>query len=303
MRNLPPLAAVRVFEAAARHLNFTRAAAELGMTQAAVSYQIKLIEERLGAPLFHRDKGRISLTDAGRRAAPLVSNAFDGLDDAFAAARAETSGVLTISSGNSIAANWLAPRIGGFQLRHPDLAVRLDSTDAIVDFARDSADVAIRSTRAPGPGLTAEKLFDSYFTPMASPAFLARHPLATPADLLEVARLTPNDSWWQLWFEAAGLPGGAPPGVGLQLDSQVIEGAAAIAGHGVALLNARFWMRELADGRLVAPYALSATSGSAFWLVCPEARRKVPKIRHFRDWLLAEVRAPEPQGSSKLPSP
>jgi LysR family glycine cleavage system transcriptional activator len=307
MRQLPPLAAVRVFEAAARYSNFTRAAAELGMTQAAVSYQIRLLEERLGAPLFHRDKGRVSLTEAGRRAAPLISSAFDALGDAFAAARAETASVLTISAPNTFAANWLALRLGRFQLLHPELAVRLDATDQIADFARDPVDVAIRSTRQPAAELDAIRLFDSRFTPMASPAFLAEHPVATPADLLKVPRLTPDDAWWQIWFDAAGIARGGGGG-GLQLDSQVIEGAAALAGQGVALLNTQLWDRELGAGRLVAPFDLAATSGSGFWLVYPQGRRNVTKIRLFREWLLAETAEVEAadrvvQGSSRLPSP
>lgn len=291
MRQLPPLAAVRVFEAAARHLNFTRAAAELGMTQAAVSYQVRLLEERLGASLFRRDKGRVALSEAGLRAAPLVSSAFDTLDDAFAAARRETAAVLTISAASTFAINWLAPRLGSFQLRHPDLAVRLDASDTLVDFARDSADVAIRSTRQPGPGLHSDRLFASEFMPMASPEFLVRYPLAEPADLLAVPRLTPNDSWWQSWFTAAGVVAAGGDQAGLHLDSQVIEGAAALAAQGVALLNARMWTRELAAGRLIAPFALAATTGSSFWLVCPESRRNLPRVRQFREWLLAEVAA------------
>jgi len=299
MRQLPPLAAVRVFEAAARHGNFTRAAAELGMTQAAVSYQIRLLEDRLGAPLFHRDKGRVSLTDAGRRAAPLVTGAFDALGDAFAAARIETAGVLTISAANTFAVNWLAPRLGGFQLRHPDLAVRLDASDRLVDFARDPVDVAIRSTRTPAAGLRADRLFDSRFTAMASPEFLARHAVTTPADLLAVPRLTPDDAWWQLWFDAADVVRGDTLRGGLQLDSQVIEGAAALAGQGVALLNPQMWERELAAGRLRAPFAITATSGASFWLVTPEGRRNIPKIRDFRDWLVAA--AAEAQAAPSSP--
>ena len=305
MRQLPPLAAVRVFEAAARHGNFTRAAAELGMTQAAVSYQIRLIEDRLGAALFHRDKGRVTLTEAGRRAAPQVSAAFDTLGEAFAAVRSDAGSVLTISASTSFGVIWLAPRLGRFQLRHPDLAVRLDTSDSVVDFARDTVDVALRSARTITPDLHADRLFASYFTVMASPDFLARHPLATPADILAVPRLTPNDHWWAYWLDAAGVALGEAPHAGLQLDSQVIEGAAALAGQGVALLNAHMWQREIADGRLIAPFAITATTGACFWLVYPETRRNIPKIHHFRDWLLAEV-ANDPafdQGSSKLPSP
>lgn len=289
MRLLPPLAAVRVFEAAARHLNFTRAAAELGMTQAAVSYQIKLLEERLGSPLFSRVRGRVSLTDAGRQAAPLTTTAFDALADAFAAVRRQDAGILTISAANTFAVKWLAPRLGDFQLHHPGVAVRLDASDSVADFARDGVDVAIRSARQPGTGLQADRLFASRFTPMASPAFLARHLVSTPADLLHLPRLTPNDLWWPLWFEAAGVTASASTTPGLSLDSQVVEGAAAMAGQGFALLNALLWSRELADGLLVAPFEVTASAGSSFWLVCPEGRRNVPKIRNFREWLLSDA--------------
>jgi LysR family transcriptional regulator, glycine cleavage system transcriptional activator len=125
MRRLPPLSAVRVFEAAARHQNFTAAAVELGMTQAAVSYQIKLLEERLGAALFRREKKRVVLTEAGGRAAPALTRAFDTIDAAFAAVRAEDEGLLTISTSNTFANTWLAWRLGSFQMGHPDMAVRL----------------------------------------------------------------------------------------------------------------------------------------------------------------------------------
>ena len=303
MRQLPPLAAVRVFEAAARHLNFTRAAAELGMTQAAVSYQVRVLEERLGAPLFHRDKGRVHLTEAGRRAAPLVSSAFDALGEAFAAARSEAGSVLTISAANTVAARWLAPRLGGFQLRHPDLAVRLEASNTLVDFARDAVDVAIRLARHPGPGLSADLLFVNGFAPMCSPGFLAANPMVSPADLLEAARISPEDPWWLVWFEAAGVVAADVPARrgSLLLDSQVIEGATALAGGGIALLSVRMWQEELMAGRLVMPFGVIAETGASFWLVCQEARRNSTKIRQFRDWLLSEVA--RDQGSSSEPSP
>ena len=288
MRQLPPLAAVRVFEAAARHLNFTAAAGELGMTQAAVSYQIRALEERLGTALFLRSKGRVTLSDAGRRVAPLVTGAFDALDGAFAALRSDAAQVLTISSSATFAANWLAPRLGSFQLAQPDIAVRLHSSNAIVDFAREEVDVGIRSVSVPGPNLHADPLFTAEVTPMASPGFLASHPMRAPADLLAVPHLSPGDDWWPLWFAAVGLAPD-PQRAGLRLDSQAIEGAAAIAGQGIAILSLQMWTRELADGRLVAPFTEVASTGAGFWLVCPEDRRNVPKIKAFRAWLLAEV--------------
>lgn len=291
MRSLPPLAAVRVFEAAARHLNFTAAARELGMTQSAVSYQIRLLEERLGLPLFHRQRGRVTLTPAARRAAALTTSAFDTIGDAFGDLRVADDTVLRISSANTFATKWLAPRIGAFQLRHPELAVRLDATDRIVDFASEEVDVAIRVTGRPVASFHAERLFPASFTPMVGPDFLAHHPLPDPAALLALPRLTPDDPWWAIWFVAANLPGVQPAPGGLRLDSQVAEASAAMAGAGAAILDPRMWRREIDEGRLIAPFELLAESGFSFWVVCTSARRNVPKIRAFRQWLVAAAAA------------
>src|SRR5688500_340505 len=159
MRNLPPLSAVRVFEAAARYQNFTQAAAELGMTQAAVSYQIRLLEERLGLPLFARIKGRVSLTEAGRRAAPLVAAGFDKLEEVFGALVADDQALLSISTATTFATVWLAPRLGSFQVRHPDLAVRLSTDNRLVDFSSGEYHAAIRMGRGLWPGLKCHFLF------------------------------------------------------------------------------------------------------------------------------------------------
>ena len=297
MRRLPPLAAVRVFEAAARHENFTKAAAELGMTQAAVSYQIKLLEERLGAPLFRREKRRVGLTDAGRRAAPQITRAFDAIDSAFGAIRAEDAGLLAVSTTNTFANTWLAWRLGGFQMANPEMAVRLLTDDTIADFATGAADVGIRSGLGAWDGLAADKIVPIDFTPMCSPAFRDRHRLAAPADLIGVPQISPHDPWWPFWLREAGVdvPDGAPrPGV--RLDSQAHEGHAAMAGQGVAMLTPFFWRNDLADGRLVQLFDQVSTRGYAYWLVFPEARRGVAKIKRFRDWLLAEL-------ARDLPSP
>jgi LysR family glycine cleavage system transcriptional activator len=294
MRHLPPLAAVRVFEAAARHENFTSAAAELGMTQAAVSYQIKLLEERLGAPLFRREKRRVTLTDTGRRIAPLVSGAFDTLDEAFGRARTDSEAVLTISCSNTFASNWLAIRLFGFQMSRPGLAVRLNTTDQIVDFARDEVDVAIRTSVEPWPGLVSHFLMRSPIAPLASSEFLARHPpIRSPADVMRLPRLTPDDSWWTAWLEQVG--GGAAPETpnqaGVRLDSQVMEGNAAMAGQGIAILNPALWRNELRAGRLIQPLPQIAFGRRCYWLVYPEHKRNAPKIKAFRAWIEGEMRA------------
>ena len=298
MRRIPPLSAVRVFEAAARHENFTTAAAELGMTQAAVSYQVKLLEDRLGVPLFRREKKRVVLTEAARRIAPQVGRAFDALDSAFATIRAEDEGLLTVSTSNTFANTWLAWRLGSFQMAHPDMAVRLLTSDALSDFATDDVDIAIRAGRGPWPDLSQDLLLPIDFTPMCSPGFLRRHgPSFEPTDLLRLPLISPHDPWWPYWLKEAGVD--APDGpirVGVRLDSQAHEGHAAMAGQGVAMLTPFFWRNDLAEGRLVRLFDQVSTRGYAYWLVCPEARRSVPKIKRFREWLLAEL-------ARDLPSP
>src|SRR4051812_2265797 len=238
MARLPPLSAVRVFEAAARRQNFTQAAAELGMTQAAVSYQIRLLEERLGLPLFARSKQRVTLTDAGRRVAPSVSAAFDSVAEAFAGLVDEDETVLSINTTQSVASQWLAPRLGLFQIERPDLAVRLRTDNGLVDFASDDADVALRMGRGPWPGLRRIFLFRLHAAPLCSPEFRDRHALAEPADLLRVPRLSTDDPWWKLWLGGAGVAEPDEPlRPGIRMDSQVVEGQAAMAGHGVAMLT------------------------------------------------------------------
>jgi LysR family glycine cleavage system transcriptional activator len=294
MRRLPPLTAVRVFEAAARHENFTQAAAELGMTQAAVSYQIKLLEDRLGVPLFLRSRRRVTLSDAGRRAAPLVGRAFDLMDDAFGSLVADDEGVLSISTTQTFASNWLAPRLGGFQLARPGLAVRLQTDNRVIDFAREEVDSAIRSTLGSGewPGLRTHFLFRLHSTPICSAAFRDAHSIAAPEDLLRVPRLSPGDEWWDYWFQAAGVAvGEAQRPTGIRFDTQAMEGQAALSGAGVSMLTPLFWRAELASGRLVQLFPLISFEGPGYWLVYPEHRRNQPKLRALREWILAEVQA------------
>ncbi|TIQ37816.1 MAG: LysR family transcriptional regulator [Mesorhizobium sp.] len=288
---LPPLQAIRVFEAVARHLSFTRAAQELGMTQAAASYQIKLLEERIGAPLFLRRPKQIELTEPGRRLAPAVSEAFAILGQAYAAARGGADGLLCVTTVLTFASNWLAQHLGSFQLAHPALAVRLDTSSRLTDFAREDVDLAIRSGGGKWPGLEAHKLLDADFTPMLSPKLAASiGGVKEPADLLRLPILDPGDVWWTQWFGAAGVTGhDLAKRPGSSMGAQAYEANAAMAGHGVAILTRALFKNELADGRLVQPFDLVGDDGHAYWLVYPTARRNVPKIRAFRDWILAEI--------------
>jgi LysR family glycine cleavage system transcriptional activator len=298
MRRLPPLAAVRVFEAAGRHENFTNAASELGMTQAAVSYQVRLLEERLGAPLFVREKGRARLSPLGARLLPQLTQAFDSIDAAFAAHREEDEALLTVATTFTFANTWLAWRLGAFQVEHPSIAVRLTTSNAITDLHGGEADIAIRAGAEPWDGLACEPLMKIDFTPMCTPSFLAKTEAKLgrkiiPADLLNLPLISPDDPWWDDWFALAGVKAeGRAKKAGLRLDSQADEGHAAMGGLGVVLLTPEFWMNDIRDGRLVQLFPVTATAGFRYWLVYPEHRRRVPKIRYFREWLKASV----PQG-------
>ncbi|MGH6860887.1 MAG: LysR substrate-binding domain-containing protein [Phyllobacterium sp.] len=288
--NLPPLAAIRVFEAAARHGNFTKASEELGMTQAAVSYQIKLLEERIGAQLFLRRPRQVILTEVGARLSPAISEAFELMRAAIAATRENADGILTINTIPTFAANWLVPRLGSFQLAHPALAVRLQSTREIIDFTRHDADVGIRSGGGKWPGLLAHKIFGAEFTPMLSPGLAASiGGVETPADLLKLPIVDPSDTWWNLWFNAVGI---AKPDLRgnprSRFGDQHLEGKAVLAGMGVGILTPMFYQTELQQGQLIQPFDIVGTDDHFYWLVYPEARRTVPKIRIFRDWLLAQ---------------
>ena len=291
MPRLPPLSAVRVFEAAARRENFTQAAAELGMTQAAVSYQIRLLEERLGLPLFARAKGRVTLTEAGRRAAPLVASAFETLEEAFSGLVADEQGLLSISTAQTFATTWLAPRLGAFQVRRPELAVRLSTDNRLVDFSTGEFHAAVRIGRGGWPGLRQHFLFRLSFAPICSPEFARRHDLDRPERLLDVPRLSPADDWWSEWLAGAGVAPPEGPGArGLVLDNQVIEANAAFAGAGIAMMTPMFWRAELEAGRLVQPFPQLLVADRSHWLVYPDNRRNQPKIAAFREWLRAAAR-------------
>ncbi|RSU78056.1 LysR family transcriptional regulator [Sphingomonas sp. S-NIH.Pt3_0716] len=287
---MPPLSAIRVFEAAARLENFTAAAQELGMTQAAVSYQVKLLEERLGISLFQRTGRKVALTEKGREIAPILTRAFDQMRQGFAALTQDHSAVLSISCTNSFAHLWLAPRIGAFQMRHPNLAVRIMADDAVVDLARDGIDLAVRGGKGEWPGLEAKLLTHNRLVPMCSPAWRDRYgPIADAQALHALPRLSPDDMWWHEWFAAMGVeadPADGPPGIAL--DSQVMEGRAAIAGQGVAILNHFLWRAEVEAGQLVEAVPSYVREIASYWLVYPPHARNTPKIKAFRDWISAE---------------
>ena len=267
------------------------------MTQAAVSYQVKLLEERLGAALFLREKGRARLTSLGARLAPPLTRAFDAIEAAFAAHREDDEGLLTVATTFTFANTWLAWRLGGFQVEHPDLAVRLATANKLVDLKAGDADVAIRAGALPTEGLDCIELMKVDFSPMCAPSFLRRMEdklgrAVEPCDLPALPLISPEDPWWDAWFGAAGVEGAnRPRRAGLRLDSQADEGHAAMGGQGFVLLTPAFWRNDIRDGRLIQPFELTATAGFRYWLAIAPERRQVPKIKRFREWLLAQVEA------------
>jgi len=192
---------------------------------------------------------------------------------------------------HTFAVQWLAPRLGVFQLSHPTMAVRLETTNRVVDFSREEVDVVVRAGMGKWPGLIATKLIAVRFTPMLSPKLAASvGGIREPADILKLPLIDASDPWWVTWLKAHGLPTDVlGTQVALAMSSQSIDGSAAMAGLGVALLTPAYYRQELTDGRLIQPFDEVMEEPSAYWLAYPEARRNVPKIKAFRDWIVAEA--------------
>jgi len=285
-----PLSAIRIFEAAARLKSFTRAADELGVSQAAVSWQVKALEQRLDQPLFTRLPREVTLTAAGERLSRAATEALGVLRTAVSDLIDTEEGVLSVTTVQSIGGYWLAPRLGGFQIAHPRIAVRLDASSRVVDLQREPFDLALRTGSGDWPGMEVHFLIPSVQTVLCTPDFLARAGgFATPADLLATPRIGAPE-FWTAWFEAAGVDAAAdhaPPR--LSADAQALEVASALAGQGAALGSPIFFAQEIAQGRLVAPFDITAYCGGGYWLVYPAERRRVRKIAAFRDWILAQA--------------
>ncbi len=291
MSDLPPLAAIRVFDAVARLQNLSRAAEELNMTQSAVSYQVKQLEAFAGAPLFNRLARGVELNARGKLVAPAVARSLAELRAAFRQVRDESGNLLVISTMQTIAASWLAPRIGKLQLEHPELAVRLDINSRMVDFALEPVDVALRSGKGDWPGLMSHFLLGQDFTPVASPTYLEREGRpGTPGDMLRHVLIAPSDDWWPVWFRTAGVSDVTRiPRPGIDVETQQMAARVALAGHGISLVTPGFVQDELDTGRLVRLFDVNANTGSSYYLVYPEETAQRRKIRIFRDWVLKEA--------------
>ena len=300
-RRLPPLNALRAFEAAARHLSFTKAAAELHVTPAAISHQIRALEDELGTPLFRRLTRAIRLTEAGQAALPALRDAFACIEEAIEAARAPQGGsILTVTTSPSFASKWLVPRLDRFHDAHPEIDLRIHTTEQVVDLARHGIDLALRYGRGDYPGNRVLRLFGEEVFPVCSPALVeGDNALRRTEDLARATLIHHEIPWageawptWRMWLLAAGL-GDLDADRGSRFTHGVLAIQAAVAGQGVALGTSVLAATELADGRLVRPFALALPGGFSYWLVVPQRLVDQPRVQAFRAWVLAEAGAVE----------
>ena len=307
MKRLPPLNALRVFEAAARHLSFTKAADELNVTPGAVSQQIKALEDFIGAPVFRRNKRALLLTDEAQASLPILREGFDRLAEAASLLTARRDGGrLTVSVAPSLAAKWLVPRLDRFRDRHPDFDVWISADMEVVDFSGDDVDLAIRYGGGRYPGVVVEHLMAETIVPVCSPRLLLGDaPLKTPQDLARHVLLhdgsPDNDEscpTWPMWLKAAGVKSvDGSRGPKFNQSSLVIE--AAVAGRGVALAKSQLALADLEAARLVVPFDLSTPSAFAYYIVHPQSRAGLPQVKAFKAWLHAEAATVADAGSPR----
>lgn len=291
---LPPLNALKAFEATARHLSVKLAAEELCVTPGAVSQMVKLLETHLGVLLFRRVTRGLLLTDAGRDYLPAVRQAFRLLTEASRrVSGAASAGLLTVSVTPFFASAWLVSRLQSFHESHPDIDLQLTTAPGLVDFTRSGVDLAVRHGSGRYPGLRSDLVLAVEMIAVAAPAAVARHGLpATPSDLARWPRI--HDSHrqgWSLWFEANAVID-APPPRGPAFDDPGLLLKAVLAGQGAALLPAAMVAAELADGRLTQLLEARWPEAFAYYLVYPLDRQDQPKIAAFRQWILAQASEP-----------
>lgn len=308
---LPPLNSLRAFEAAARYSNFRKAAAELHVTPAAVSHQVKTLEDYLGVKLFHRRTRALELTEAARACLPRLREGFDALADATALMRTHSGReTLTVKVAPSFAVKWLGRRVDRFVLAYPEIDVHIDASPRTIDGRRDDGegdaeagsppgpgDLAIRFGRGKYAGCRADKLFPVAVTPMCAPHLVeGAQPLRAPEDLRhhtllhdDTLEIDDGRSKWEMWLNAAGVEG-VEVTRGPHFNHAALALDAAIDGAGVVLSYPLLASADLAAGRLVTPFPLAIPLESAYYVVCAEAVADQPKIAAFRDWLFEEAR-------------
>lgn len=289
--SLPPLSALRAFEAAARYRNFTLAAKELNVTPSAVSHQMRQLEKWLGVKLFHRGTRPLQLTEDGSLYYVHLAASFDQLSLVTRRLMGKSAvSILTIATMDSFASDWLVPRLRSLREAHPELDVRISTSDAYVDFDRDAIDIAIRYGNGNWPNLTIELLFDDSMFAVCNPVLVeGPNPIRTPADLARHTLL--HDSakvGWDEWLSAAGVSEVVDTNRGLSFSHSYLALQAAISAQGIALASGPLVFDALADGRLTRLFDLSLPGHGAYYVVYPTCAKKDAKTKVFRDWLIAE---------------
>lgn len=290
--HLPSLSALRAFEAAARLQNFSRAADELHVTHGAISHQVRKLEEELGVALFVRNGRHVTATPDALEFSRLVGRSFDDIADAAQRLRPAGAGAnrrVTISAIPSFAARWLAPRLGRFIERHPDIEVVLQTSGKLQDLEREGIDIGIRFGRGHYPGLLTHRLMGDTYYPVASPAWRGGSPPVTPEDLRDATLLRSIEPWTP-WFRAAGLDWPEPAG-GVRYEDLSMLIRSAIDGDGVALVRHVVVMQEIAQGQLVRVGATSVASADDYYMVSPPRAAARQPVDALRAWLLDEVAA------------
>lgn len=287
-RRLPPLNALRAFEAAARHLSFARAAEELNLTPSAISHQIKALEEQVGVKLFERRGRNVGLTDTGGRYYPALRQAFDQMNDATEELKqSDKFGALTINVLPTFAIRWLLPQLNDFQTRFPEIEVRITTSVNNIDFRQTDADAAVRFGNGTWPGLKARLLMTEEIAPVCSPAFLAKGPgLKTPADLKHYPLLHDinRPDTWRLWLNAVGEKT-IDPERGLKLETTNLAVQGALQGLGIVCANPYMVARELESGQLIEPFEYHLPVANGYYLVYPKGREERPRLSAFETWL------------------
>ncbi|NRR30024.1 transcriptional regulator GcvA [Oxalobacteraceae bacterium] len=285
---LPNFSALRAFEAAARHQNFSRAAEELHLTHGAISHQVRALEEELGVALFIRKGRNVKVTPEGLRFAQQLGRSFADITAAADALRPTSASTrLTVSSIPSFAARWLAPRLGRFIEQHPEVEVVLQASGQLQDLARDAVDVGIRFGRGQYPGMVVQRLMGDTYYPVVSPHYRGGLLPAEP-QALAGATLLRSVEPWKPWFRAAGLALAEPSG-GVMFEDLSMLVRSAVDGDGVALVRHVVAMQELASGQLVRLFDVSVRCSDEYYFVSPPGAAAKPQVQAFRAWLLAEV--------------
>jgi LysR family transcriptional regulator, glycine cleavage system transcriptional activator len=302
---LPPLNALKAFEAAARHESFTRAAEELCVTQGAVSHQVKALETELTIKLFNRERQRLIITEAGRDYLAVVRDALDRIAAGTERLlQRQSAGVLTVSTSPDFAAKWLVHRLGHFAEAHSGIDLRVSATLHHVDFAREEVDLAVRHGDGNWPGLDTVRLCAERLFAVCSPKLLAGgRRTGAVADILRHPLIhLDSRTDWANWLRGVGIDDGhVTHGPVLNRASMVID--AAINGQGIALARTTLAAWDLINGRLVLAFPESLPVSKTYWIVCPKATAALPKITTFRDWLLTEAASDLRQLKSLRPQP